>query len=189
MTSLRRDKRWTPIEDALIFHSYYSSPKRHTWKGLANHLPCRSEKSIKLRFHHVKKCFETEAARLRAAPNGIDPYLRTKIFTAAQKLNVPFDLFHDLVDLLCFKLMDASQLVILRINSIFDLTDLSQDECQVLCSRCLLIVPSTQTGDKRCTKTGWCRVCCGTPAYFFGEILRMHHNLCSRKRTIEIKDP
>lgn len=167
-------KEWTPIEDSVLFHAYYftSGPK---WVYITKHLHGRTETSVKNRFHHIKRRLEKVTAKLDVNGYEGDQELKRRIVELATKLEVPWDLTMTVVDLLVHSMKEEMPLMSMNYDFSFALTDLAQSS--VGCSRCNLLTPSIQTGDKICKKTGWCQACTETPAYLFGDMLRIYHSI------------
>jgi hypothetical protein len=166
-------KEWTPIEDSVLFHAYYftSGPK---WVYISHHLNGRTETSVKNRFHHIKRRLEKVTAKLDVNGYEGDQELKHHIVELASKLEVPWDLTMTVVDLLVHAIKEEIPLMSLNYDFAFALTDVV---LSVGCSRCNLLTPSVHTGDKICNKTGWCQACTETPAYLFGDLLRIYHSI------------
>jgi Myb-like DNA-binding domain len=177
-------KEWSPLEDAILFQAYYDTngPK---WIFISNFLHGRTETNVKNRFHHIKRRLEKLSAKLDINRYAGDSNLKQRIIETATRLEVPWDLIMTVVDPLVHSLKEEIPLLSMTYEYYFDLIDVTCG--QISCSRCGLIIPSTYTGSKNCCKTGWCQVCTGTPAYLFGNLLRMHHSLRYSYRKSQVK--
>jgi Myb-like DNA-binding domain len=177
-------KEWSPLEDAILFQSYYDTngPK---WTFISNRLYGRTETNVKNRFHHIKRRLEKLSAKLDINRYAGDTNLKQRIIETATRLEVPCDLIMTIVDPLVHSLKEEIPLLSMTYEYYFDLTDVTCGH--ISCSRCGLIIPSIHTGSKSCCKTGWCQVCTGTPAYLFGNLLRMHHSLRYSYKKSQVK--
>jgi hypothetical protein len=82
----------------------------------------------------------------------------------------------DMVDIIanCVHLKRKPSMQLSNAPKACDLIPVPEAELEC-CSRCGLLVPSEQTGERICQTTKWCESCISTPAYFCGDILRLAH--------------
>jgi hypothetical protein len=168
---------WSPIEDATIFHLYDTIGSH--WAKMSKIIPGRTDNGIKNRFHNLRRQLEREDEhrnRLNAARDYPE--------------EVRLDLVRDIPESLRGKTAELWEiktgLSVLAAQSILG-AGMSRTSGRFgpfrranvgdICVRCGLLVPSVQTGNEICTKTGWCQSCARIPPHVSGNILRECLNL------------
>jgi hypothetical protein len=156
---------WSPMEDALACRLHHSLGSK--WATIARFLPGRTDNGIKNRFHHIRRRYDKETTRM-----GRNIQLEEKILQRIRNTAAPDPLMLSLV-------RGASDKPI--VDSATGDTTCSFGPffvpARVSCMRCDLFVPSLQTGNTVCEKTGWCKSCVEAPVYLYGDVLRLQHAL------------
>jgi hypothetical protein len=145
--------QWTPVEDALLCLLHHRIGSR--WAVMARVLTGRTHNNIKNRFHHIRRKLQKEARPCTGRNRSFHldaPELAVESVLSSLEKKIP-------LPTICY-------------NDAFELTTSAQVS---ICSRCSLLVPSQQTGDKICKKTGWCRSCVEAPPYLCTDLLRYVH--------------
>ncbi|KAL3913072.1 MAG: hypothetical protein SGILL_006637 [Bacillariaceae sp.] len=168
---------WTPIEDATIFHLYNTIGSH--WAKMSKIIPGRTDNGIKNRFHNLRRQLEREdehRLRLNAARDYPEE-IRLELVR-----EFPMDLRGKAADLWDIK----SGLSVLAAQSVLG-AGMSRTagrfgpfraaEKDDVCARCGFMLPSVQTGNEICTKTGWCQSCARIPPHVSGNMLRECLNL------------
>jgi hypothetical protein len=163
---------WSPLEDVILFHLHGSIGSK--WALISQILKGRSDNNVKNRFHHIRRRLEKVAAKLDIDGYVGDPSLRTQIIETAKRLNAPWESLVAVTDILVYSIKENTPLMKMYYDFSFDLKHATG--CHI-CTRCGLLAPSQETGDKLCAKTGWCQSCVEAPAYLFNDLLRIQHCL------------
>eukprot|EP00546_Thalassionema_frauenfeldii_P017234 CAMPEP_0178899134 /NCGR_PEP_ID=MMETSP0786-20121207/2722_1 /TAXON_ID=186022 /ORGANISM="Thalassionema frauenfeldii, Strain CCMP 1798" /LENGTH=537 /DNA_ID=CAMNT_0020569939 /DNA_START=125 /DNA_END=1738 /DNA_ORIENTATION=- len=168
---------WNPVEDATIFHLYNSTGSH--WAKMSKMIPGRTDNGIKNRFHNLRRQLEREdehRLRLSKAEDFPDEIHLSRMREFPQHLKGKNDGLWDIhrgIGVL------AAQSVlgggIARNAGRFG--PFRTPENGDLCARCGFVVPSVQTGNELCTKTGWCLSCTRIPPHISGALLRECLNL------------
>lgn len=165
--------QWSPVEDAQLFllHSRIG-PK---WATIAGLLRGRDNNNAKNRFHHIRRQLKKDASKLdpkslaSESPVKLDLLKRLSKCVSTDELEPTMDVINVLVG----SILKKKTLVAVPHGFKFELDGVTTDTG---CSRCGLLVPSRQTGDKRCRQTGWCESCVSAPAYLCSDLLRVAHS-------------
>jgi hypothetical protein len=168
---------WSPIEDATIFHLYNTIGSH--WAKMSKIIPGRTDNGIKNRFHNLRRQLEREDEhRLRlSAARDFPEEIRLDLIR-----EFPKDLRGKAADLWDIK----SGLSVLAAQSVLGggmsrtagrFGPFREADTGDVCVRCGFLVPSVQTGNELCTKTGWCQSCARIPPHVSGNMLRECLNL------------
>ena len=178
---------WTPVEDATIFHLYNTIGSH--WAKMSKVIPGRTDNGIKNRFHNIRRQYEREDTH------------RIRLSTVVEHPEeVRLDRLRKFPEHLTGKsteLWEMKQAVgVLAAQSVKGAPKASpgrfgpfrppgEDD---VCVRCGMMVPSVQTGDEICTKTGWCQSCTRIPPSISGNLLRECLNLrrCADRDTRDV---
>lgn len=163
---------WSSVEDAEIFHLHRTmGPK---WTAIAGLLRRRNNNNVKNRFHHIRRRLEKDAAQLDATSLNSDLLVRLCTLKRLSNYIPPDgpDSDMDTIHALVRSIRKKKGLVNAPHDFQFELTPVSTDTG---CRRCGLLVPSKQTGEMRCMKTGWCMSCVSAPTYLCSNLLRRVH--------------
>ncbi|CAJ1942514.1 unnamed protein product [Cylindrotheca closterium] len=168
---------WTPLEDATIFHLYNTIGSH--WAKMSKMIPGRTDNGIKNRFHNLRRQLEREdehRLRLSTARDFPEEIRLDRI------RDFPKELRGKAADLWDMK----SGLSVLAAQSVLG-GNMSRNagrfgpfragEPGDICVRCGFLVPSAQTGNEICSKTGWCQSCARIPPHVSGNMLRECLNL------------
>jgi hypothetical protein len=168
---------WSPLEDATIFH-LYNTIGTH-WAKMSKMIPGRTDNGIKNRFHNLRRQLEREdehRLRLSAAADFPQEVRLDRVREFPANLRGKAD---DLWDMRAGIGVLAAQSVlgggITRNSGRFG--PYRTPDTPELCVRCGLCVPSLQTGNEMCIKTGWCQSCIRIPPHVTGSLLRECLNL------------
>jgi len=185
--NLSTKKEWSPQEDALLCRMHGLIGTK--WTMIARVLPGRTSSKTKTRFLYLQRQFEKQAKSFsESIDSSVAPLpLKTQI-TAASKHVKPHDgIVPVLAKILAHTLTTGNRLAPPGNNdgsrsSFFGpfwspSADIDEDAA-VCCTRCALMVPSSQTGDAVCAKTGWCVACVETSPYLRDDLLRLQNSLC-----------
>lgn len=157
---------WSLVEDALLVHFHGTIGPR--WVAIAGLLRGRTNNSAKNRFHHIRRQLEKDMTRLCQMSQDSE-YVKLNLLRLLSKyciVEVP-DSSMDVVLLLVDSFKREQALLSPPHGHNFDLVVTSGD-----CSRCGLLVPAKQTGQRLCVRTGWCETCVSTPAYLSSDLMR-----------------
>lgn len=163
---------WSPIEDATIFHLYNTIGSH--WAKMSKIIPGRTDNGIKNRFHNLRRQLEREDEhRLRlSAARDFPEEIRLDLIR-----EFPKDLRGKAADLWDIK----SGLSVLAAQSVLGggmsrtagrFGPFREAEAGDVCVRCGFLMPSVQTGNEVCSKTGWCQSCARIPPHMSGNMLR-----------------
>lgn len=183
---------WNALEDSTIFHLYNSLGSH--WAKMSKIIPGRTDNGIKNRFHNLRRQFEREDEhRLRLSS--------TNEFKDAIRLD-RLRKFPPHMEGQVAKLWDMhSGIGILAAQSVmgggigrtknrfgpFRRAETGGSSGGIACVRCGLMVPSLQTGDEVCEKTGWCQSCTRIPPHISANLLRECLNL-RREQNLERRE-
>jgi hypothetical protein len=177
---------WTPVEDSTIFHLYNTIGSH--WAKMSKIIPGRTDNGIKNRFHNLRRQLEREdehRLRLNAARD-YPGEIRLELVR-----EFPEELRGKAAELWDIK----SGLSVLAAQSVLGagmsrtagrFGPFREAEVGDICVRCGFILPSVQTGNEICTKTGWCQTCARIPPHVSGNMLRECLNL-RRSQTPEMR--
>lgn len=168
---------WNALEDSMVFHLYNSIGSH--WAKMSKIIPGRTDNGIKNRFHNLRRQFEREDEhRLRLST--------THEFKDAIRLD-RLRKFPDSMEGKASKLWDMhSGIGILAAQSIMGGNIGRTKNCfgpfrkatdGEMCVRCGFMLPSLQTGDEICEKSGWCQSCTRIPPHVSSNLLRECLNL------------
>jgi hypothetical protein len=168
---------WTPIEDATIFHLYNTIGSH--WAKMSKVIPGRTDNGIKNRFHNLRRQFEREdehRLRLSSAKDFPEEIRLDQIRSYPEHLKAKTDSLWNIEAVVGVL---AAQSVLgtnagRNLNRFGPFRTAEPDE---LCVRCGFFIPSVQTGDEICSKTGWCASCCRLPPHLSCGLLRECVNL------------
>lgn len=174
---------WSPVEDARLY--YLQSVMGARWAAIAGFFAGRTSNNLKNRFHHIRRRLDKDASALD--PKLLATASSTKIHVMERLTNyVASDESPttDVIKVLVNSLRRLTRLEGLPHGFQFDLEafDDKDGDDDTPCTRCGLLIPSQQTGNKRCAKTGWCASCASAPSYLCSDILRIAHS--ERKTSI-----
>lgn len=168
---------WTPVEDSTIFHLYNTIGSH--WAKMSKIIPGRTDNGIKNRFHNLRRQLEREdehRLRLNAARDYPEEIRLDLVREFPPKLRGKAAELWDI----------KSGLSVLAAQSVLG-AGMSRTagrfgpfrpaDALDICVRCGFLVPSVQTGNEVCTKTGWCQTCARIPPHVSGNMLRECLNL------------
>ncbi|KAG7360140.1 Myb-like DNA-binding protein [Nitzschia inconspicua] len=168
---------WSPVEDSTIFHLYNTIGSH--WAKMSKIIPGRTDNGIKNRFHNLRRQLEREDEhRLRL--NAARDYPEEIRLDLVREF--PLELRGKAAELWDIK----SGLSVLAAQSVLGagmsrtagrFGPFREAEPGDVCVRCGFLVPSVQTGNEVCTKTGWCQTCARIPPHVSGNMLRECLNL------------
>lgn len=179
---------WNPVEDATIFHLYNTAGSH--WAKMSKMIPGRTDNGIKNRFHNLRRQLEREdehRLRLSKAEDFPEEIRLESSRDFPEHMRGKND---DLWDIGRGIAVLAAQSVlgggIARNAGRFGPFYIPENGD--LCVRCGFVVPSVQTGNELCTKTGWCLSCTRIPPHISGPLLRECLNLrrCEDKELRQI---
>lgn len=168
---------WNALEDAMVFHLYNSIGSH--WAKMSKIIPGRTDNGIKNRFHNLRRQYEREDEhRLRlSTTNEFKDAIRLdrlRRFPAAMEgLATTLWDMHSGIGILAAQSIVGGNFSRTK-NKFGPFRTVEDDE---LCVRCGLIMPSLQTGNEVCSKSGWCQSCTRIPAHICGNLLRECINL------------
>lgn len=168
---------WNAFEDAMIFHLYNSIGSH--WAKMSKIIPGRTDNGIKNRFHNLRRQFEREDEhRLRLSSTDefedairLDRIRKFPEKMAGKSLKL-WDMHSGIAILAAQSILGSSGA---RNKSRFGPFRPANDGD--ICARCGLILPSLQTGDQVCDKSGWCQACTRIPPHVSSNLLRECLNL------------
>ena len=171
---------WSPVEDAMLCHLYQALGSR--WALIAKHLRGRTDNGAKNRFHHIRRRLEKQASKGSSlAPICVDGEdVKKQVMNQMKNFatRASEDVKESLVDVVAASIESDER-------SPLEYDDFSfgpfhkPKHGSNSCTRCGLLVPSRQTGNTVCKRTGWCQSCVETPAYLTGDLLRIRNSLRS----------
>lgn len=168
-----KSKAWTPVEDCTLIHLHCAIGSQ--WCRIANHIPGRSDNSLKNRFHNIRRRLEKEVAFCLRSCRGHQPNDKSQATIgspmnslSSEEQGAQRDLHHALEAFASRSLLH------------------SESECTdsyfgpfkaaiatgVQCTRCGFFSPSLQCGSRVCQRTGWCDACTKIPTFLCGNSLR-----------------
>lgn len=168
---------WTPVEDATIFHLYNTIGSH--WAKMSKVIPGRTDNGIKNRFHNLRRQFEREdehRLRLSSVKDFPEEIRLDRLRPFPDHLKSKSDALWDI----------EAGIGVIAAQSVLGLTagrtqtrfgPFRKAEEDEQCVRCGFFVPSAQTGDELCSKTGWCISCSRTPPHVSSALLRECLNL------------
>jgi Myb-like DNA-binding domain len=163
---------WNPVEDSTIFHLYNTIGSH--WSSMSKVIPGRTDNGIKNRFHNLRRQLEREDEhRLRQNsekdfPEQIRLEALRKFPTDLQgKADQLWDIESGIGILSGQSVLGAGA----GLNKNYFGPFLEPEPGQS-CVRCGFFIPSVQTGEKVCSKTGWCVACTRIPPHLSGNLLR-----------------
>jgi hypothetical protein len=168
---------WSPLEDATIFHLYNTIGSH--WAKMSKMIPGRTDNGIKNRFHNLRRQLEREdehRLRLSTARDFPEEIRLDRI------RDFPEDMKGKAAELWDMK----SGISVLAAQSVLGgsmprnqgrFGPFRPAEDDDVCVRCGFFIPSVQTGNEICTKTGWCQSCARIPPHVSGNMLRECLNL------------
>lgn len=172
---------WNPVEDATVFHLYNTIGSH--WSTMSKVIPGRTDNGIKNRFHNLRRQLEREDGhRLRLSNEKDFPEQirldKTRKFP--KKLQGKADELWDIES--GIGVLSAQSVIggntggsnAAAKNFFGPFRDPTENE---LCVRCGFFIPSVQTGNEVCEKTGWCIACTRIPPHLSGNLLRECLNL------------
>jgi hypothetical protein len=170
---------WNLVDDAQLVHYYKTMGPQ--WMYFTRLLGGgRYCDSVKSRFHYIRRSLAKDAAKVDLTVRSDSLQVKEGIMKRLVNFISPEDDFEksivDMVDIIanCVHLKRKLSMQLSNAPKAFDLVRVPDAELEC-CSRCGLLVPSEQTGEKICQTTKWCESCTSTPAYFCGDILRLAH--------------
>jgi hypothetical protein len=168
---------WGPLEDATIFHLYDTIGSH--WAKMSKMIPGRTDNGIKNRFHNLRRQLEREdehRLRLSTARDFPEEIRLDRLREIPEPLRGKtaelWDMKAGLSVLAAQTIMGGS---VNRNAGRFGPFRVAADGD--VCVRCGFFIPSIQTGNEVCTKTGWCQSCTRLPPHVSGNLLRECLNL------------
>ena len=182
---------WNPVEDSTIFHLYNSIGSH--WSSMSKVIPGRTDNGIKNRFHNLRRQLEREDEH-RLRQNSEKDFPEQIRLGALRKFPAELQGRSDqLWDIEAGIGILSGQSVLgagAGLNKNY-FGPMQEPEPGQACVRCGFYLPSVQTGDKVCSKTGWCVACTRIPPHLSGNLLRECLSLCrepdkeNNRQTIE----
>ena len=170
---------WNAMEDAMVFHLYNSIGSH--WAKMSKIIPGRTDNGIKNRFHNLRRQFEREdehRLRLSSTNEFRDAIrlerVRTLPSQLAGKASKLWDMNSGIGILAAQSVMGGS---ISRTKNRFGPFRKANPDGSDMCIRCGFMLPSLQTGEEICEKSGWCQTCTRIPPHISSNLLRECINL------------
>lgn len=176
-----RFEDWTAPEDSLLIRLYGTMGTK--WAQMAKIMNGRTDNHIKNRFHHIRRKLEKDVSRIVKMRN-INQISQLIRMDCLPKIPSIHEKHSDFAMKVCQALpylaadsvandQDDSK----NSNGFGPMVFVSESGGGKSCSRCHFIIPSYQTGRRRCQRTHWCETCTKIPSYVEGNMLRQCLNL------------
>jgi len=177
-----RFEDWTVAEDSLLVRLHGAMGTK--WAQMAKIMNGRTDNHIKNRFHHIRRKLEKDVSRIIKMRNinQISQLIRVECLPKVRLLDGKHS---DFAGKVCQALpyLAADSFVDNDANGSKKVSDfgpmelVSEKGGGERCARCHFIIPSYQTGRRRCQRTYWCEACTRIPSYVEGDMLRQCLNL------------
>jgi len=169
---------WNALEDSMVFHLYNTIGSH--WAKMSKVIPGRTDNGIKNRFHNLRRQFEREdehRLRLSTTHEFKDAIRLDRLRSFPEKMEGKasklWDMHSGIGILSAQSVMGGN---IGRTKNCFGPFRKASEEGES-CVRCGFLVPSLQTGDELCSKSGWCQSCTRVPPHISTNLLRECLNL------------
>jgi hypothetical protein len=174
---------WNTLEDAMVFHLYNSMGSH--WAKMSKIIPGRTDNGIKNRFHNLRRQYEREdehRLRLSTIHEFKDAIRLDRLRKFPEKMegktNKLWDI-HSGIGILAAQSVIGGSILGRSKNKFGPFRKAEDGE---VCVRCALVMPSLQTSDEVCDKSGWCLTCTRVPAHLSTNLLRECNNIRREQR-------
>lgn len=170
-----KSSEWLPWEDAMLIRMY--SLLGSKWSKISRTIPGRTDNSLKNRFHYMRRQIEKYGNSIPHRASVVPSPLKRLVDGVCTKMTKQHD---ELTFTICDIFLDAlstGKRLLAPIDDAAYFGKFHPPRVPAPCTRCGLIVPSSQTGTTMCSKTGWCRACFETPTFIRDGLLRLEHSL------------